>query len=77
MTIEELKQIEFESFLKDSESFKKDFEELINKHREALLLLKMGISINCNASCVHYKGNSYGIDLGLGIDIEPIKEWYN
>ena len=70
MTIEELKQKEFESF-------KKDFEELINNHRETLLILKIGISINYNASCIHYKDNSYSIGLSGEMGIEPIIEWHD
>ena len=70
MTIEELKQKEFESF-------KKDFEELINNHRETLLIFKMGISINYNASCIHYKDNSYSIGLSGEMGIEPIIEWHD
>ena len=70
MTIEELKQKEFESF-------KKDFEELINNHRKTLLILKMGISINYNASCIHYKDNSYSIGLSGEMGIEPIIEWHD
>ena len=70
MTIEELKQKEFESF-------KKDFEELINNHRETLLILKMGININYNVSCIHYKGNSYSIGLSGNMGIEPITEWHD
>ena len=70
MTIEELKQKEFESF-------KKDFEELINNHRETLLILKMGISINYNVSCIHYKDNCYSIGLNGEMGIEPIIEWHD
>lgn len=36
MTIEELKRQEFDSFMDD-------FKELISKHKESLLALKMGI----------------------------------
>ena len=70
MTIEELKQKEFESF-------KKDFEELVDRHKETLLILKMGISINYNVLCVHYKGNSYSINLTGEMGIEPIEEWHD
>lgn len=70
MTIEELKQKEFESF-------KKDFEELINNHRETLLILKMSININYNVSCTHYKGNSYSISLNGEMGIKPITEWHD
>lgn len=70
MTLEELKQTEYESFAKD-------FKELIDKHRETLLILKMGITINYNISCMHYKGNQYVISPSGEMGIEPVTEWYD
>ena len=73
--IEELKR-------KELESFKEDFNELINEHRDTLESLKMGISISYNISCVHYAATNYSatndqyvISASGEIGIEPVYEW--
>ena len=70
MTIEELKQKEYESFVQD-------FKKLIDAHRETLLTLKMGIVIDYHISCVHYKGNSYSISSSGEMGIESLTEWHD
>ena len=71
MTVEELKQKELESFMED-------FMELIDRHSETLLTLKMGICIDkYNISCMHYKGDSYSIHKNGEIGIKPVEEWYD
>ena len=73
--IENLKRKEFESF-------QEDFYELINKHRDTLESLKMGISISYRISCVHYAATNYSatndqyvISTSGEIGIEPVCEW--
>lgn len=73
--IENLKRKEFESF-------QEDFYELINKHRDTLESLKMGISISYRISCVHYAATNYSatndqycISASGEIGIEPVCEW--
>ena len=73
--IENLKRKEFESF-------KEDFYELINKHRDTLESLKMGISLSYKISCVHYAATNYAatndqycISATGEIGIEPVYEW--
>ena len=73
--IENLKRKEFESF-------KEDFYELINKHRDTLESLKMGISLSYKISCVHYAATNYSatndqycISATGEIGIEPVYEW--
>ena len=73
--IENLKRKEFESF-------KEDFYELINEHRDTLESLKMGISISYSISCVHYAATNYSatndrycISASGEMGIEPVYEW--
>lgn len=71
MTIEELKRQEFDSFLDD-------FKELISKHKESLLALKMGICFErYHISCTHYKKNEYAISTSGTVGITPVCEWYD
>ena len=75
--------IELENLkIKELESFKKDFNELINKHRDILKNLKMGISLSYRINCVHYAATNYSatndqyvISTSGEIGIEPVCEW--
>lgn len=75
--------IELENLkIKELESFKKDFNELINKHRDILKNLKMGISLSYKISCVHYAATNYAatndqysISASGEMGIEPVYEW--
>lgn len=67
---------------KELESFKEDFNELINEHRDILKNLKMGISLSYKISCVHYAATNYAatndqycISASGEIGIEPVYEW--
>lgn len=67
---------------KELESFKEDFYELINEHRDTLEALKMGINISYKISCVHYSATNhsatndqYSISASGEIGIEPVCEW--
>lgn len=73
--IEELKR-------KELESFKEDFNELINEHKDILKNLKMGISLSYKIDCVHYAATNhsatndqYSISASGEIGIEPVCEW--
>lgn len=70
MTIEELK-------IAEVESFKKDFDELVKKHEEALDTLGIGISISGSIHRRHYKGNSYAICNETAFNVEPTIDWYD
>lgn len=75
--------IELENLkIKELESFKKDFNELINKHKDILKNLKMGISLSYKISCVHYAATNYAatndqysISASGEMGIEPVYEW--
>lgn len=75
--------IELENLkIKELESFKKDFNELINEHRDILKNLKMGISLSYKIDCVHYSATNYSatndqysISASGEIGIEPVYEW--
>ena len=75
--------IELENLkIKELESFKKDFNELINEHRDILKNLKMGINISYRIDCVHYSATNhsatndqYSISASGEIGIEPVYEW--
>ena len=75
--------IELENLkIKELESFKKDFNELINEHRDILKNLKMGISLSYRINCVHYAATNYSatndqyvISTSGEIGIEPVCEW--
>lgn len=67
---------------KELESFEKDFNELINKHKDILKNLKMGISLSYKINCVHYAATNYSatndiysISASGEIDIKPVYEW--
>ena len=67
---------------KELESFKEDFNELINEHRDILKNLKMSISLSYKISCVHYVATNYAatndqyvISASGEIGIEPVYEW--
>ena len=73
--IEELKR-------KELESFKEDFNELINEHKDILKNLKMGINLSYRIDCVHYSATNYSatndqysISASGEIGIEPVYEW--
>ena len=75
--------IELENLkIKELESFKKDFNELINEHKDILKNLKMGINISYRIDCVHYAATNYSatndqysISESGEIGIEPVYEW--
>ena len=75
--------IELENLkIKELESFKKDFNELINEHKDILKNLKMGISLSYRIDCVHYSATNhsatndqYSISASGEIGIEPVYEW--
>lgn len=67
---------------KELESFKEDFNELINEHKDILKNLKMGISLSYKIDCVHYSATNhsatndqYSISASGEIGIEPVYEW--
>lgn len=69
MSIEELRDLEYNSFMED-------FHKLIDNHRETLITLRMGISIEGRADCVHHKKNSYTIEFSGSTGITPVLEWH-
>lgn len=67
---------------KELESFKEDFNELINEHKDILKNLKMGISLSYKIDCVHYSATNYSatndqysISASGEMGIEPVYEW--
>ena len=70
MSIEELQ-------MKEYESFRDDFYKLIEKHKEALKLLKMGIHLNYKIDCVHYKNEEYAISPTGSINPKTVYEWHD
>ena len=67
---------------KELESFKEDFNELINEHKDILKNLKMGINISYRIDCVHYAATNYSatndrycISTSGEMGIEPVCEW--
>lgn len=71
MTTDELRQVEFESFISD-------LKELIAKHKESLLALKMGIHFeHYRISCTHYNDGRYVITTNGAIGITPVFEWHD
>ena len=75
--------IELENLkIKELDSFKKDFNELINEHKDILKNLKMGINLSYKIDCVHYAATNYSatndqysISASGEIGIEPVYEW--
>lgn len=70
MNKEELQNIEYESF-------KKDFEELIERHRYAFETLGMGVHIDYNAVDMHYKGDRHCVYTDGGIGLLKTQEWHD
>lgn len=70
MTKEELQKIEYESF-------QKDFEELIDKHRYAFETLGMGIHIDYTAVDMIYKGGSHCVHTNGGVGFLETQKWYD
>lgn len=70
MTVEDLRKAEIESF-------KKDLENLITEHEDALNALGMGIEINGGIRRRHYKKNNYAISRELSYTITETQDWYD
>lgn len=70
MTIEELQYIE-------RNSFQKEFNELVEKHRPTMDALKMGFSVSGSLTRWHYKKQDYLIENTVKFDVEKTQEWYD
>ena len=70
MTIEELQYLE-------RDSFQKEFNELVEKHRPAMDALKMGLSVSGDITRWHYKKQEYAINSSVNFDVKTTKEWYD
>lgn len=63
---------------RELDDFTDEFYKLVERHKPILEKLIMGLKIEANIKCTHYKNNEYVVNTkDISIDKSPVIEWYD